>query len=108
MATFLGHLLETQPKAFYPAAASPQAQAAPGALGSGLVRTGERLESGPEAVLRRLALDDSACCMMSTIDGQHGVSTVCSRRMEELFLSTDEFKSAMAKAAVLPMLLWPL
>ena len=105
VAPFLVQLLQSQPQAF---TACPAATAAAGAAGAALVRIGRRHESEAGGLLRRLASDGGACCVVSTPSPQGGYSVVCSRRMGELFLSSDEYAGLLAQTGLAPLYFWPL
>jgi hypothetical protein len=112
VAPFITQLLQWQPQAFISSSAAAAAGASAAGRGAGLVRIGQQQETETGALLRRLALDDSACCVVATPSeqgqGGNNVNVVCSQRMGELFVSSEEYAGLLAQTGFAPLFFWPL
>lgn len=104
VASYLSHLLRTHPQAFRPDAQSRQGLQA---VTGGLARAGTRRESQGAAVLRRLTLDEAACCMVAAPGSAGGDFVVCSARMEELLCSSEEYTGMVNQTGVAAAYFWP-
>ena len=102
---YLSHLLRTHPRSLRPDAQSRQGLQA---VTGGLARAGTRRESQGAAVLRRLTLDEAACCMVAGPGGpREGTLWCAARAMEELLCSSEEYTGMVNQTGVAAAYFWP-